>query len=77
MPPSATPAAFAPKGVPIRTVKTARANDAFPPALSRPVGGTNAFRDALERSYRNLGGEVLLHATVDEVIVDDASPTAR
>ena len=39
--------------------------------LSRPVGGTNAFRDALERSYRSLGGEVLLHATVDEVIVDD------
>lgn len=39
--------------------------------LSRPVGGTAAFRDALERTYRALGGEVLLHATVDEVLVRD------
>jgi phytoene desaturase len=39
--------------------------------LSRPVGGTNAFREALERTYRNLGGEVMLHATVDEVVVED------
>ena len=38
--------------------------------LSRPVGGTAAFRDALERTYRSLGGEVLLHSTVDEVLVE-------
>lgn len=29
--------------------------------LSRPVGGTASFRDALERTYRSLGGDVLLH----------------
>ena len=39
--------------------------------LSRPVGGTAAFRDALERTYRALGGEAKLHATVDEVLVHD------
>lgn len=38
--------------------------------LSRPVGGTAAFRSALERSYRELGGEAILHATVDEVLVE-------
>lgn len=38
--------------------------------LSRPLGGAAAFRDALERSYREAGGEALLHATVDEVLVD-------
>jgi phytoene dehydrogenase-like protein len=43
--------------------------------LSRPVGGTAAFRDALERSYRALGGEALLHATVDEVLVDRGRAT--
>jgi phytoene dehydrogenase-like protein len=37
--------------------------------LSRPIGGTKAFRDALEQTYRTLGGEVRLHATVDEVLV--------
>ena len=37
--------------------------------LSRPVGGTAAFRDALEQSYRELGGQVELHATVDEILV--------
>ena len=37
--------------------------------LSRPVGGTAAFRDALERTYRTRGGEVLLNTTVDEVVV--------
>lgn len=37
--------------------------------LSRPVGGTAAFRDALERTYRSLGGEAVLHSTVDEVLV--------
>lgn len=39
--------------------------------LSRPAGGTAAFRDALERTYRELGGEVELHATVDEILVRD------
>jgi phytoene dehydrogenase-like protein len=37
--------------------------------LSRPMGGTAAFRDALERTYRSLGGEAALHSTVDEVLV--------
>jgi phytoene dehydrogenase-like protein len=37
--------------------------------LSRPIGGTAAFRDALENSYCNLGGAVMVHATVDEVLV--------
>jgi phytoene dehydrogenase-like protein len=37
--------------------------------LSRPRGGTAAFRDALEKSFRDLGGEVQLHATVDEILV--------
>jgi phytoene desaturase len=37
--------------------------------LSRPVGGTAAFRDALEATFRRLGGKVLLHSTVDEVLV--------
>jgi phytoene desaturase len=36
--------------------------------LSRPVGGTAAFRDALTHSYRARGGEVRLHATVDEIL---------
>lgn len=43
--------------------------------LSRPVGGTTAFRDALADSYRRLGGEVLLHSTVDEVLVQDQRAT--
>jgi phytoene desaturase len=39
--------------------------------LSRPVGGTAAFRDALVGSYERLGGRSVLHATVDEVLVRD------
>jgi len=39
--------------------------------LSRPVGGTASFRDALESTYRALGGEVQLHSTVDEVLVEN------
>lgn len=39
--------------------------------LSRPVGGTAAFRGALERAYRQLGGAVMLRATVDEVLVEN------
>ncbi|HVP58921.1 MAG TPA: NAD(P)/FAD-dependent oxidoreductase [Myxococcaceae bacterium] len=37
--------------------------------LSRPIGGTAAFRDALVASYQRLGGEIQLHATVDEILV--------
>lgn len=39
--------------------------------LSRPDGGTARFRDALIDTYRSLGGEVRLHATVDEIVVKD------
>lgn len=39
--------------------------------LSRPVGGSAAFRDALTRTYQALGGHVQLHATVDEILVRD------
>jgi phytoene dehydrogenase-like protein len=39
--------------------------------LSRPRGGTAAFRDALIASYERLGGESLLHATVEEILVED------
>lgn len=38
--------------------------------LSRPVGGTAAFRDALVAEYERRGGEAILHATVDEILVD-------
>jgi phytoene dehydrogenase-like protein len=38
--------------------------------LSRPVGGTAAFRDALVGDFQRLGGETVLHATVDEILVD-------
>jgi phytoene dehydrogenase-like protein len=37
--------------------------------LSRPVGGTAAFRDALVRSFRARGGEARLHSTVDEILI--------
>jgi phytoene dehydrogenase-like protein len=37
--------------------------------LSRPVGGTARFRDALVENYFQLGGEGLVHSTVDEVLV--------
>ena len=37
--------------------------------LSRPVGGTEAFRDALIASYERAGGKVRVHATVDEILV--------
>lgn len=39
--------------------------------LSRPVGGTAAFRDALVHTYLRLGGEARLHTTVDEILVRD------
>ncbi|HKQ69808.1 MAG TPA: NAD(P)/FAD-dependent oxidoreductase [Polyangiaceae bacterium] len=38
--------------------------------LSRPIGGTHAFRRALEATYRKLGGEAIMNATVDEVLVE-------
>ena len=38
--------------------------------LSRPVGGTRAFRDALIEEYERLGGRSMLHATVDEILVE-------
>jgi phytoene dehydrogenase-like protein len=37
--------------------------------LSRPVGGTVRFRDALIDRYRALGGEVVVNTTVEEVLV--------
>jgi phytoene dehydrogenase-like protein len=43
--------------------------------LSRPVGGTAAFRDALIASYVRLGGESMLHATVDEILVEHGRPS--
>jgi phytoene dehydrogenase-like protein len=39
--------------------------------LSRPEGGSAAFRDALIDSYRKLGGEWHVNATVDEILVQD------
>lgn len=38
--------------------------------LSRPDGGTGRFRDALIDGYHALGGTELLHATVDEILVE-------
>jgi phytoene dehydrogenase-like protein len=37
--------------------------------LSRPVGGSGAFRDLLAARFRALGGEALLRTTVDEIVV--------
>ncbi|MFO0549762.1 MAG: flavodoxin domain-containing protein [Polyangiaceae bacterium] len=36
--------------------------------LSRPVGGTAAFRDALIAEYERLGGDCRLGSTVDEIL---------
>jgi phytoene dehydrogenase-like protein len=38
--------------------------------LSRPDGGTGRFRDALVEGYRSAGGAEVLHATVDEILVE-------
>jgi phytoene desaturase len=38
--------------------------------LSRPIGGTMRFRDALVDNYFQLGGEGLIHSTVDEVLTE-------
>lgn len=37
--------------------------------LSRPIGGTARFRDALVERYHELGGAEVLNSTVDEVLV--------
>jgi phytoene dehydrogenase-like protein len=39
--------------------------------LSRPIGGTARFRDALIERYRALGGEALVNTTVEEILVSD------
>jgi phytoene dehydrogenase-like protein len=39
--------------------------------LSRPVGGTERFRDALVARFDTLGGQARLDATVDEILVRD------
>jgi phytoene desaturase len=39
--------------------------------LSRPVGGSAAFRDALIRTYGRLRGETRVGATVEEILVKD------
>jgi len=39
--------------------------------LSRPIGGTARFRDALIHHYRALGGEALVNTTVEEILVRD------
>jgi phytoene dehydrogenase-like protein len=44
--------------------------------LSRPVGGTAAFRDALIKSFWDQGGSALLDATADEIIVRDGRARA-
>ena len=43
--------------------------------LSRPVGGTARFRDALIATYERAGGEARLHATVEEIVVEDGRAT--
>jgi phytoene dehydrogenase-like protein len=39
--------------------------------LSRPIGGSAPFRDALSRSYWKLGGDALWESTVEEIVVRD------
>lgn len=43
--------------------------------LSRPVGGTASFRDALIASYKRLGGRALVNITVDEILVENDRAT--
>lgn len=38
--------------------------------LSRPNGGSGKFRDALVATYERLGGESMIHTTVDEILVE-------
>ena len=39
--------------------------------LSRPAGGTRAFRDAIVDAYTRAGGRAILHATADEIVVEE------
>jgi phytoene desaturase len=39
--------------------------------MSRPVGGSGAFRDAVVNRYRELGGEATVHTTVEEILVEN------
>lgn len=39
--------------------------------LSRPIGGTASFRDALIERYLGLGGAAVLNTTVEEVLITD------
>jgi phytoene desaturase len=39
--------------------------------LSRPIGGTARFRDALIDRYHALGGQAVLNTTVEEILVAD------
>lgn len=41
--------------------------------LSRPQGGSAKLRDALVQTYQERGGAVLLHSTVDEILVSSDS----
>lgn len=38
--------------------------------LSRPVGGSGRFKDAVVRRYQALGGDASVHTTVEEVLVE-------
>jgi len=40
--------------------------------LSRPIGGTARFRDALVDHYFQLGGQAQVHSTGDEVLIEGA-----
>jgi phytoene desaturase len=44
--------------------------------LSRPLGGTARFRDALIGRYHALGGEALLNTTVEEIVERDGCARA-
>jgi phytoene dehydrogenase-like protein len=43
--------------------------------LSRPVGGTARFRDALIDRYQILGGQAILNNTVEEIVVSNGRAT--
>lgn len=43
--------------------------------LSRPTGGSATLRDALVRRFTELGGQLSLDTTVEEVVVDDRTVT--
>ena len=44
-------------------------------ALTRPVGGSGRFRDALVARFRELGGEAELDTTVEEIVVESNRAT--